>query len=87
MQNQDPEKLRRYDFFVDLFKASKIELKEVSNNAVKLETIYMNRRLEFKIQDDQRAKSWIRDFFSPANFIKRLLIHQREICKSMKMKS
>ena len=73
---------RDYDFFVQLFRLSIAETSQVDNNPATLQARMMEHREEFKqYNDNQKAKELISDFFMPDNFLRRLLIHQHEICK------
>lgn len=82
MVNLPKEVVEKYNFFLQLFAAvRKSETKVMSNDPALVRQIYLGQKSQFAI-DERQAQQMIVDFFSPAEFLKRLDLHREYICKS-----
>ena len=76
------EVVDRYNFFGLLFGVVRQSGQKVmSNDPSFVREVYMTQRSQFAY-DERTAQQKILEFFSPAEFLKRLELHREHICKS-----
>ena len=74
---------KKYAFFKQLFSIVRNTDKRVmSNDPQVVRQIYVSNKQHFNGTDERRAEQWIFEFFSPPEFMKRLLLHREHVCKS-----
>ena len=78
------EAVDKYKFFLQLFAAVRMtDQKIMSNDPNVVRQIYLSQKYKFSYPNDERtAQQMILDFFSEAEFLKRLQLHRNHICKS-----
>jgi len=78
------EQANKYKFFLQLFGiVRQTGQKVMSNDPAVVKEIYHSQKQNFSWPNDERtAVAAITEFFSPAEFLKRLNIHREYVCKS-----